>query len=121
MLFSPLRIFAAFAVATAAGVSAQAGLDDCMQKCLTQSLGPNTCTSLFVFLFQMIQPPPRPTLSELALFSSTDVACACSNKAFQSAVAACLNANCTSADQAAALELQQAECGSSTCSYTHLF
>ncbi|KAH9055383.1 hypothetical protein EDB87DRAFT_1641557 [Lactarius vividus] len=89
MLVSPLRVFAALVVATVVGVSAQ---DACIITCLQQSLSPSTCTSY------------------------TDLTCVCSNKAFQSASAACLNANCTTADQQAALELQQAECGSGSTS-----
>ncbi|KAH9165059.1 hypothetical protein EDB89DRAFT_2126207 [Lactarius sanguifluus] len=89
MLVSPLRIFAALVVATVAGVSAQ---DACIIGCLQQSLSPSTCTSY------------------------TNISCVCSNKAFQSASAACINANCTTADQQAALELQLAECGSGSTS-----
>ncbi|KAI9441923.1 hypothetical protein H4582DRAFT_2055718 [Lactarius indigo] len=89
MLVSPLRIFATFVAATVIGVSAQ---DACIIGCLTQSLSPSTCTSY------------------------TDLTCVCSNRAFQSAAAQCLNANCTTAEQQSALELQQAECGSGSTS-----
>ncbi|KAH8985531.1 hypothetical protein EDB92DRAFT_1351154 [Lactarius akahatsu] len=89
MLVSPLRVFSALVVATVVGVSAQ---DACIIGCLQQSLSPTTCTSY------------------------TNLTCVCSNKAFQSASAACINANCTTADQQAALELQLAECGSGSTS-----
>ncbi|KAH9066000.1 hypothetical protein EDB83DRAFT_2315020 [Lactarius deliciosus] len=92
MLASPLRVFAALVVATVVGVSAQ---DACIIGCLQQSLSPSTCTSY------------------------TDLTCVCSNKAFQSASAACLNANCTTADQQSALELQLAECGSALAQVPH--
>ncbi|KAH8984797.1 hypothetical protein EDB86DRAFT_2407710 [Lactarius hatsudake] len=76
---NPLRVFAALVVATVVGVSAQ---DACILGCLQQSESPSTCTSY------------------------TNLTCVCSNKAFQSASAACLNANCTTADQQTALELE---------------
>ncbi|KAF8267915.1 hypothetical protein EI94DRAFT_1683362 [Lactarius quietus] len=89
MLVSPIRIFATLAVAAAAGVSAQS-LDSCITTCLTNSQSSSTCPSF------------------------TDVTCVCSNTAFQAAAAACLKANCTTADQESAQQLQQAECGSSS-------
>ncbi|KAI9452280.1 hypothetical protein BJY52DRAFT_1405478 [Lactarius psammicola] len=89
MLVSPFRIFATLAVATVVGVSAQ---DACIITCLQQAVSPSTCTSY------------------------TDITCVCSNREFQSTAAACLNANCTTADQAAALELQQSQCGSGSSS-----
>ncbi|KAH9165061.1 hypothetical protein EDB89DRAFT_2077365 [Lactarius sanguifluus] len=92
---SILSVFAALVVATVVGVSAQ---DACIIGCVQQSLSPSTCTSY------------------------TDLACVCSNKAFQRASAACLNAKCTTADQQAALELQKQKCGSGgypdTCLHT---
>ncbi|KAG8742928.1 hypothetical protein FRC10_000716 [Ceratobasidium sp. 414] len=46
--------------------------------------------------------------------SFTDPSCVCSNTDFQTAAAECLQANCTAAEQQAALQLQQQLCGAST-------
>ncbi|KAH8984798.1 hypothetical protein EDB86DRAFT_3219811 [Lactarius hatsudake] len=81
----PLRVFAALVAATVVGVSAQSA---CIIDCVEQSESPSTCTSY------------------------TDLSCVCSNQAFQSASAACVNAKCTTADQQAALDLQKQNCGS---------
>jgi len=87
MLISPLRIFTTLVVAAVVGVSAQ---DTCILNCLQSSLSSSTCTSY------------------------TDLTCVCSNTAFQTAAETCLKASCTAADQATALQLQEAECGSSS-------
>ncbi|KAH9055384.1 hypothetical protein EDB87DRAFT_1579909 [Lactarius vividus] len=84
MLVSPLRVFAVLVAATVAGVSAQ---NVCVTGCVQQAESPSTCTSY------------------------TDLTCVCSNKAFQSAAATCLNTKCTTADQQAALALQKQNCG----------
>ena len=47
----------------------------------------------------------------IAHFRSTDLTCVCSSTSFQATAAACLQANCTAADQQAAIQLQQQECG----------
>lgn len=51
------------------------------------------------------------------LSRSTDVSCVCTNTTFQKAAQSCLTSKCSSADQAAALQLQQSECanGNSKC------
>ncbi|THH20279.1 hypothetical protein EW146_g1037 [Bondarzewia mesenterica] len=46
--------------------------------------------------------------------SFTDLSCVCTSQAFQSTAQQCLTSNCTSADQQAALQLQQTECASAT-------
>ncbi|KAF7314612.1 CFEM domain-containing protein [Mycena kentingensis (nom. inval.)] len=60
--------------------------DECIQNCIAQSLGPDTCTS------------------------ETDFSCVCTNTGFQTQVAGCLQENCTSDDLASALALQQSQC-----------
>ena len=45
-------------------------------------------------------------------FHSTDISCVCSSTSFQTTAANCLQANCSSSDQAAALQLRNQECGS---------
>ncbi|ETW74605.1 hypothetical protein HETIRDRAFT_461384 [Heterobasidion irregulare TC 32-1] len=67
-----------------------AGLSPCIITCLTQASSSGTCSSF------------------------TDISCVCSSQAFQSAAAQCLTSSCSSSDQAAALQLQQTECGSAS-------
>lgn len=88
MIVNPLRIFATLFL-VAVGVSGQTP-DACIETCLSSSLSNDTCTS------------------------STNTTCVCSNTAYQTAVASCLVANCTTADVATAKALQQTECGSSS-------
>ncbi|KAI0291240.1 hypothetical protein B0F90DRAFT_1824048 [Multifurca ochricompacta] len=91
MFVNPLHFFVAFAVA-AVGVSGQAGLDSCIIGCLQGAVSSNTCASF------------------------TDVACVCSNTAFQQAAATCLTSKCTTQDQQTAQQLQQQQCGTSSAS-----
>ncbi|KAH9167120.1 hypothetical protein EDB89DRAFT_1999249 [Lactarius sanguifluus] len=86
MIVNPVRIFATLFL-VAVGVSAQS---TCVLTCLQGALSPNTCSSL------------------------TDTTCLCTNTAFQGAVATCLTASCSAADQASAQALQQSQCGSSS-------
>jgi hypothetical protein len=51
-------------------------------------------------------------LTHAAHIRSTDLSCVCNSTSFQQTAANCLTANCTAADQQAALELQKQECGS---------
>lgn len=103
MLVSPFRIFATLAVATAVGVSAQ---DACMLNCFAAAVSPSTCATLYVLLAHS----RWTSFLMRSSFSSTDLTCVCTNTAFQAAAKACLLANCTTADQQAALQLEQAEC-----------
>ncbi|KAI0250132.1 hypothetical protein BJV78DRAFT_1113478, partial [Lactifluus subvellereus] len=81
----------------AVGVSAQSGLDTCITGCLTIAEGHSSCTSY------------------------TNVSCVCTSKAFQTAAASCLSANCTTADQKAATQLQETQCGNGTCLSPNFF
>ncbi|KAH9957856.1 hypothetical protein BGW80DRAFT_1185570 [Lactifluus volemus] len=88
MLVSRLYTLIGLAV-VAVGVSAQS-IDACIVTCLTLAEGSNTCNSY------------------------TNVSCVCASKAYQNLSSACLKANCTTADQEAALQLQESNCGSTS-------
>jgi hypothetical protein len=45
-------------------------------------------------------------------FHSTDISCVCGSQSFQATAGACLKANCSASDQAAAVQLRNQECGS---------
>ncbi|KAF8472413.1 hypothetical protein DFH94DRAFT_696199 [Russula ochroleuca] len=88
MLTSPRYLFA-LALVAAAGVSAQT-TDACVLACVQEGLANSTCSSF------------------------TDLNCVCNSTSFKQTAANCLTANCTTADQQAALQLQQQECGTSS-------
>ncbi|KAK7444770.1 hypothetical protein VKT23_015087 [Stygiomarasmius scandens] len=71
-----------------------AGISPCIIECVTTAATQNGCSSF------------------------TDIACVCSNTQFQQASLACLQANCTAADVAAATQLQQSQCSSASGSPT---
>src|SRR5712671_341760 len=54
------------------------------------------------------------SIPQCVLIYSTDFKCLCASTAFQATAGACINSTCSSSDQAAALQLEQAECGSRT-------
>jgi len=88
MFANRLHIFLSFALVAALGVSAQVpNLDSCIVGCLTQAEANSTCTSF------------------------TDLNCVCGSSSFQSTAAACLQANCTAADQQTANGLKS-QCSS---------
>ncbi|WWC58988.1 uncharacterized protein I303_101534 [Kwoniella dejecticola CBS 10117] len=72
-------------IALASLVSAQT-IPECVLTCSTQAAAAAGCSSY------------------------TDVTCVCTNADFQNAATSCLTANCTTADQTAALSLQSALC-----------
>jgi hypothetical protein len=88
MFASPLYFFI-LALVAAAGVSAQTA-DACTLTCVQAGLANSTCAAF------------------------TDINCICKSTSFQQTAANCLVANCTAADQQAALELQKQECGTSS-------
>ncbi|KAJ3487531.1 hypothetical protein NLI96_g3465 [Meripilus lineatus] len=71
------------ATATPTGVP---GISQCALSCVTQSLSAGGCTSF------------------------TDLSCVCTSTEFQQAAQACLQANCTAEETAAAVQLQQTQC-----------
>ena len=105
MLANPLYIFA-LALVAAVGVSAQTA-DACVLACVQEGLANSTCTSLYVVMARL----PFLYLF-LHRFRSTDLSCVCNSTSFKATAASCLTANCTAADQQAALQLEQQECGS---------
>ena len=112
MIVSLLRIFIALFLV---GVSAQA--DTCINTCLQGAISSENCYFVYVRSTcrssAFSRPLPQPSL----LISSTNTTCVCTNTAYRATVAACLQASCTAAEQAAAKVLQQSEC--ETCTYTH--
>ncbi|KAG1731812.1 uncharacterized protein EDB91DRAFT_707350 [Suillus paluster] len=95
MIFKSLVIVAAAALAVNAQTSATtspaavpSGLTECIISCSAQAASAGGCSSY------------------------TDLACVCTSTAFQDAAAACLQANCTTAEIAAADQAQISECSS---------
>ncbi|KAF5361138.1 hypothetical protein D9758_009033 [Tetrapyrgos nigripes] len=82
------RIAFVFGLAAAVAVNAQdtSGINQCILNCTSQAASANGCVSF------------------------ADITCVCTNQAFQTAAAACLQANCTSDDLTNALQLQQQQC-----------
>ncbi|KII88863.1 hypothetical protein PLICRDRAFT_588054 [Plicaturopsis crispa FD-325 SS-3] len=73
----------------AASLPSSSGLSDpCILQCVTTAASQGGCSS------------------------ASDLTCICSSAAFQSAAESCLKSNCSSVEQAAALQLQQSECAS---------
>ncbi|EIM79465.1 uncharacterized protein STEHIDRAFT_150951 [Stereum hirsutum FP-91666 SS1] len=70
--------------------AAPSGITTCIINCSTQAAASGGCSSF------------------------TELSCVCTSTAFQDAASACLQANCTSAEQQAALQLQSQECASIT-------
>ncbi|THU91811.1 hypothetical protein K435DRAFT_223018 [Dendrothele bispora CBS 962.96] len=83
------KYFALLAFAAVA-VHAQdlSGVDECIIDCVTSAASSNGCSSF------------------------TDLSCVCSNTQFQQASLSCLQSKCTQDDVNNAMQLQQAQCGS---------
>ena len=105
MLASPLYFFILVLVA-AVGVSAQTA-DACTLACVNIGLANSTCTSLCVVKLVLYSL----NFTHASHIRSTNLSCVCNSTSFQQTAANCLAANCTVADQQAALQLQQKECG----------
>ncbi|KAG2338287.1 hypothetical protein BDR05DRAFT_969361 [Suillus weaverae] len=95
MLFKSLFVLAAAALAanaqsvtttSDAAAATPSGITECIISCSTQAAAAGSCSSY------------------------TDLACVCTSTAFQTAATACLQANCTAAELAAAQSLQKSEC-----------
>jgi hypothetical protein len=106
MLASPLYFFI-LALVAAVGVSAQTA-NACTLSCVQAGLANSTCSSLCVVKLVLTSL----NLTHTAYIRSTDLACVCNSTSFKQTATNCLTANCTAADQQAALELQKQECGS---------
>ncbi|KAG6840291.1 hypothetical protein C0991_007684 [Blastosporella zonata] len=102
------KTFFALAV-IASGVVAQSGTDTSSAAEPSTSLpaGLDSC------IIGCIQPAATAVGCDF-----TDASCVCSNTDFQTAAAACLQANCTASDLQAALTLQEQECNALTASIT---
>ncbi|KAI0072418.1 hypothetical protein K474DRAFT_398330 [Panus rudis PR-1116 ss-1] len=95
MLFNTKLASLALVAAAALSVSAQdssapaatPSLSTCILGCLTQASSGSSCQSF------------------------TDVSCVCSDQTFQQNAAQCLESQCSSDEQQAAIQLQQQECG----------
>ncbi|KAG1831638.1 hypothetical protein EV424DRAFT_1534304 [Suillus variegatus] len=71
-----------------AAAATPSGITPCILSCSTQAASAGGCSSF------------------------TDLSCVCTSTAFQDAAGACLQANCTTAEVAQAMALQQSECAS---------
>ncbi|KIY64657.1 hypothetical protein CYLTODRAFT_425021 [Cylindrobasidium torrendii FP15055 ss-10] len=89
-MFSSVKLASA-ALLAALLVGAQ-DVPSCVLTCSTQSLSSGSCTSV------------------------TDIACICSDQAFQAAALSCLQSTCSESELQAALSLQQSQCGSTSAS-----
>ncbi|KAI5983715.1 hypothetical protein EDD15DRAFT_1855575 [Pisolithus albus] len=89
---SALAAQAQSATATASASSSTPSLSPCLLNCVTTAASAAGCSSF------------------------TDLTCVCSSTTFQSDAAACLTANCTTADIQTAQALEQQECASVTVS-----
>ena len=106
MFASPLYFFI-LALVAAAGVSAQTA-DACTLTCVQAGLANSTCSSLCAVKLVLTSLD----FTHTTHICSTDLSCICKSQSFQETAANCLTANCTAADQQAALALQKQECGS---------
>jgi hypothetical protein len=92
---------------SAANPTSTSTLTPCVLACANQAAASSGCSSLCVIhSFQCLQ-----HLTSL-LFGSANIPCVCSSTPFDGAVAGCLGANCTSAEEGAALLDLQSICAS---------